>query len=143
MGSSDVSNDSTSLQPSPGCWPATPAKTERTPTSLTPSLTRRYGRLRRPSIRLIGIRLPLFFLKKMCWLQQQQPFSPIIGSDIFGHLETFRDNSEDILTSWEHLHCFPSHFRPFSPVIGSLKKRVPDRPTDGPTGTLIEMRGRI
>ena len=57
-------------------------------------------------------------------------------SDILRHFGTFRDNSEDILTSWEHLHCFPSHFRPFSPVIGSLKKTrygPTDGRTDGPT----------
>ena len=42
--------------------------------------------------------------------------------DILGHLGTFWDNSEAFLTSLEHLDCFPSHFRPFSPIIGSLKK---------------------
>ena len=36
-----------------------------------------------------------------------------------GHFETFWDNWEDFLTSLEHLDCFPSHFRPFSPIIGS------------------------
>ena len=56
--------------------------------------------------------------------------------DILRHFGTFRDNSEDILTSWDHLDCFPSHFRPFSPVIGSLKKTRSGRTdgrTDGPT----------
>ena len=38
--------------------------------------------------------------------------------DILGQLGTFWDNSEDFLTSLEHLDCFPSHFRPFSPIIG-------------------------
>ena len=66
--------------------------------------------------------------------------------DIWGHFEIFWD----ILTSLEHLNCFPSHFRPFSPIIGSLKKRTDgptDRRTDGPTDRRtdppIEMRGRI
>ena len=42
--------------------------------------------------------------------------------DILGHFGTFGtfwDNSEDFLTSLEHLDCFPSHFRPFSPINGS------------------------
>ena len=34
---------------------------------------------------------------------------------------TFWDNSEV---------CFCSHFSPFSPIIGSFKKRIPDGPTD-------------
>ena len=33
--------------------------------------------------------------------------------DILGQLGTFWDNSEDFLTSLDHLDCFPSHFRPF------------------------------
>ena len=61
--------------------------------------------------------------------------------DIMGHFETtwdnlghFGNNSEDFLTSLDHLDCFPSHFRPFYPLIGSLKKaRITDRQTDGPT----------
>ena len=44
---------------------------------------------------------------------------------------TLWDNKEDFTTSLEHLDCFPSHFRPFSPIIGSLQKRVTDRRTDG------------
>ena len=62
--------------------------------------------------------------------------------DILGHFGTFRDDSEDILTSLEYLDCFPSHFRPFSSIIGSFKK-TRDGPTDGRTDPLIEMRGRI
>ena len=69
--------------------------------------------------------------------RQRRVWSGHFGTfwDIEGHLETLWDNSEDILTSLEHLDCFPSHFRPFSPVIGSLKKtrdRPTDRQTDGP-----------
>ena len=30
--------------------------------------------------------------------------------DTLGHFGTFWDNSEDFLTSLEHLDCFPSHF---------------------------------
>ena len=40
-------------------------------------------------------------------------------SGILGQFGTIRDNSEDFLTSLEYLDCFPSHFRPFSPIIGS------------------------
>ena len=29
-----------------------------------------------------------------------------------------------LLISLEHLDCFPSHFRTFSPIIGSLKKKL-------------------
>ena len=36
----------------------------------------------------------------------------------------------------------PSHFRPFSSIIGSFKKKR-DEPMDGRTDPLIEMRGRI
>ena len=39
------------------------------------------------------------------------------------------------------IDCFPSHFRPFSPIIGSLKK-TRDGQTDGRTDLFIEMRGR-
>ena len=39
--------------------------------------------------------------------------------DILGHFGTFWDNSEDFLTSLDLLDGFPSHFRPFSPIIGS------------------------
>ena len=54
--------------------------------------------------------------------------------DTLGHSGTFWDDLEDFLTSLEHLDCFPSHFRPFSPIIGSLKtKRITDGPTDGRT----------
>ena len=42
--------------------------------------------------------------------------------DILGHLQTHRDNSEYFFTSLEHLDCFPSHFRPFSPIIGLFRK---------------------
>ena len=38
--------------------------------------------------------------------------------DILGHFKTFRDNFEYFGTSFEHLDCFPSHFQPFSPIIG-------------------------
>ena len=62
--------------------------------------------------------------------------------DILGHLGTFWDNSEDFFTSLEHLDGFPSHCRPFSPIIGSLYKTRYGR-TDGRTDPLIEMRGRI
>ena len=61
--------------------------------------------------------------------------------DILGHFGIFWDNSETFLTSLEHLDCLPSHFRPFVPVIGPLKKT--DDRTDGRTDLLIEMRGRI
>ena len=62
------------------------------------------------------------------------------GLDILGHFGTYWDNLKDFATSLEHLDCFPGHFRPFSSIIGSLKKkRVPD----GRTDPLIEMRGRI
>ena len=37
---------------------------------------------------------------------------------ILGQLGTFWDNSEDFLTSLDLLDGFPSHFRPFSPIIG-------------------------
>ena len=50
----------------------------------------------------------------------------------------FCDNSEDFETRLEHLDCFPSRMRPFSPIIVSLKK-----PRDGRTHANIEMRGRI
>ena len=49
--------------------------------------------------------------------------------EILGHFETLWDNSEDFLTSVEHF--FPSHFRPFSLIIGLLKKT--DQRTDGPS----------
>ena len=45
--------------------------------------------------------------------------------EILGHVGTCWDilgQSEDFLTSFEHLDCFPKHFRPFSPIIGSLKE---------------------
>ena len=64
-----------------------------------------------------------------------------------------------LLNILEHLDSFPSHFRPFSLIIGSLNQRVTDRQTDGQrdrrtdgptdggregrTDPLIEMRGRI
>ena len=44
--------------------------------------------------------------------------------DNLGHFGTFWDNSEDFLTSLDHLDGFPSHFRPFSSIIGSLKKNA-------------------
>ena len=56
--------------------------------------------------------------------------------DILGHLGTFWDNSEDFLTSLDHFDYFPSHFRPFSSIIGSFKKTREgrtDRRTDGQT----------
>ena len=62
--------------------------------------------------------------------------------DVLGHFERFWDNSENFLTSFEHLDSTPSHLRPFSPVIGSLKKRITDGRTDPRTDPLIEMRGR-
>ena len=37
--------------------------------------------------------------------------------DILGHFGTFRDNSENFLTSLGHSDYFPSPFRPFSPII--------------------------
>ena len=55
--------------------------------------------------------------------------------DILGQLGTFWDfwdNSEDFLTSLEHLDCLPSHFGPFSSITGSFK-RTRSRPTDGRT----------
>ena len=52
--------------------------------------------------------------------------------DILGHIRTVSDNSDDFLTSLGHLDFFPTHFRPFSPIIGSLKKKRYRR-TDGPT----------
>ena len=42
--------------------------------------------------------------------------------DNMGHFGTFWDNSEEFLTNLEHLECFPIPLRPFSPIIGSLKK---------------------
>ena len=45
-------------------------------------------------------------------------------------------NSEDCLRSLEHLDYFPSHFRPFSPIIGSLKK-MRDGRTDARTDGLF------
>ena len=51
---------------------------------------------------------------------------------IFGHFGTFWDNLEDFLMSLKHLDCFPSHFQPFSLIVGSLKK-TRYRPTDRPT----------
>ena len=56
----------------------------------------------------------------------------------------FLDNLEDFLMSLKHLDCFPSHFQPFSLIVGSLKKtcyRPTDRHTDGQTDPLIEMCG--
>ena len=56
--------------------------------------------------------------------------------DILGHFGALRDKLKDFTTSLEHLDRFPSHFRPFSPIIGSLKKTRygrTDGPTDGPT----------
>ena len=44
--------------------------------------------------------------------------------DIQRHFGTLRDNLEDFTTSLEHLARFPSHFRPFSPIISSLKKNA-------------------
>ena len=49
--------------------------------------------------------------------------------DILGHLGTIRNNSEDFLTSLDHLDCFPSHFRPFFTIIGSFNK-MRDGPMD-------------
>ena len=71
--------------------------------------------------------------------------------DFFGHFKTFWDNSKDFGTILEHLDCFPSHFRPFSPIIKIFDKSVTDQPTNQPTNqpTIgqthpnIEMRGRI
>ena len=66
--------------------------------------------------------------------------------DILGHLGTLCDNSEDFLTSSEHLDCFPCHFRPFSPIIGSLKKKNlgrMDGRTNGRIEPHIEMQGCI
>ena len=54
--------------------------------------------------------------------------------EILGYFETFWDKSEDFLTSLDHWDCFPSHFRPFSPIIGSLReKKTRDGPTDRPS----------
>ena len=53
--------------------------------------------------------------------------------DILRHFEIFWDNSEDFLTSLDHLDCFPSHFRPFSSIIGSFKNPRTKGPTDGRT----------
>ena len=92
-------------------------------------------------------------LEHLNCFQSFPTISPVIGSlenksirtmmrlklkfwDIWGilrHLGHFGTNSEDILTSSEHLDCFPSHFGPFSPVISSFKKkRVTDGRTDRP-----------
>ena len=49
----------------------------------------------------------------------------------FSDNETLWDNLEDF-TSLEHLDRFPSHFRTFSPIIGSLKKTRDGR-TDRPS----------
>ena len=43
--------------------------------------------------------------------------------DIWGHLGTSWNNSEDFLSSLEHLDCFPNQFRPFASIIGSLKNK--------------------
>ena len=53
-----------------------------------------------------------------------------IFRDILGH-GTFWDNLKNFMTRLEHLDHFPSHFRPFSHIIGSLKKNA--LPTDEPT----------
>ena len=70
-------------------------------------------------------------------------------SDIMEHFGTFWNNSEGFVTNLEHLDCFPSPYRPFSPTI-DLNRFIEkarygrtDRPTDGQTDPLIEMRGRI
>ena len=39
--------------------------------------------------------------------------------DILGHFGILWDNLEDFMTSLEHIDRFPSHFGPFSPIIGS------------------------
>ena len=52
--------------------------------------------------------------------------------DILGQIWTFCDNLEDFTTSKKNLDRFPSHFRPFSPIIGSLKKTCFGQ-TDGRT----------
>ena len=52
--------------------------------------------------------------------------------DILGYSEIFWDNSEDYLTSLKQLDGFPTHFQPFSPIIGSLKV-TRCRRTDGQT----------
>ena len=49
--------------------------------------------------------------------------------DILGHIETIRKTCRRV---FKPLDCFPSHFRPFSPIIGSLKKTRSGR-TDGQT----------
>ena len=52
--------------------------------------------------------------------------------DILGHFGTIRK----IYWRVEHLDCFPSHFRPFSPVNGSFERTrygPTDRRTDGQT----------
>ena len=56
--------------------------------------------------------------------------------DILGHFGTLWDNLEGFSTSLEHLDRFPRHFRPFSPVIGSMKltrDRQPAGRTDIPS----------
>ena len=53
--------------------------------------------------------------------------------DILGHFETYWDNSKNCL---KHIDCFPSHFRPFYPVLGSFKRTrsgATDQRTHGPT----------
>ena len=54
--------------------------------------------------------------------------------ELLGHFGTFLDNSEDILTGLEHLDCLPSHLRPFSPIIGLMKKT-----RSGPTNRCIQI----
>ena len=67
---------------------------------------------------------PFIFLE-----EQVHSDNDVSEVDILGHFGTFWYNSEDFLTSLDHLDCFPSHFRPFSSIISSFKK-TRDGPTD-------------
>ena len=75
-----------------------------------------------------------------CWAKEQNmQHIPYTGhrqpSTILGHFGIL-GQFEDFLMSLVHLDCFPSHFRPFSSTISSLKKTHygrTDQRTHGPT----------
>ena len=68
--------------------------------------------------------------------------APSIRIVLIWEIIEFWNNSKDFLTSLGHSDCFPSPFRLFSPIIGSLKITRCGR-TGGRTDPLIKMRGRI
>ena len=90
------------------------------------------------------------------WPWKVRPLENRLDNDatelnILGHFLTLWDTLvEDFTKSWEHLDYFSSHFRPFSPITGSLKNKEykpteqrTDGQTNGQADPVIKMRGCI